>query len=312
MPDAEAGWGQEAFSSRRTIQAIRPREPARAISRATVIAGIRGGGILADHGASPAPQQPMEQECALLFVYGTLKRGLANHHQLGGAVFAGDAVIDGVELHDLGPFPMAIAGEGSVHGELYRVEGDHLARLDRFEGVPRLYRRECRQLADGRQAWVYLGRPRQVRHSPRLSAGRWPADSAPPSTTAQQHRFQRADSCRRVQAPGLVKSLARNQAACPAPPLRSFLARGWRPLALLAVLIGPLPPLGLQAVRAEASLALCQRWQRSSNLERIQLGNAVGTAAYLTKVHPFAESDPEHPQLLYAPADLQRACDGWG
>lgn len=254
----------------------------------------------------------MEQECALLFVYGTLKRGLANHHQLGGAVFAGEAVMVGVELHDLGPFPMAIAGEGSVHGELYRVDDQQLTRLDRFEGVPRLYRREGRQLADGRQAWIYLGRPRQVRHSPRLSEGRWPADSAAPCDAAQQHRFQRTDSCRQVQAPGLWGSLARNQAAFPATPLRSPLARAWRPLALLAMLIGPLPQIGLQAVRAEASLALCQRWQRSSGMERIQLGNAIGIAAYLTKVPPFAESDPEHPQLLYAPADLQRACDGWG
>jgi len=70
-------------------------------------------------------------------------------------------------------------------------------------------------------------------------------------------------------------------------------------------------PLSPPQVRAEPSLALCQRWQRSQGIASIELGNAIGAAAYLTKVHRFAESDPEHPELLYSPADLMRACDGW-
>ena len=86
-------------------------------------------------------------------------------------------------------------------------------------------------------------------------------------------------------------------------------ARLWRLLPLLTALLAPLlPPPG---ARAEASLAQCQRWQQSNGVERILLGNSIGAAAYLTKVHRFAESDPEHPQLLYAPADLQRACQAW-
>lgn len=112
----------------------------------------------------------------LLFVYGTLKRGHDNHRHLAGAVYAGEALMSGVDLHDLGPFPMAILGEGRVLGELYRVGEIELARLDRFEGVPRLYRREQRPLSDGRPAWIYLGRPRQVRHAPRLRQGLWPAE----------------------------------------------------------------------------------------------------------------------------------------
>jgi gamma-glutamylcyclotransferase (GGCT)/AIG2-like uncharacterized protein YtfP len=110
----------------------------------------------------------------LLFVYGTLKRGLDNHHQLTGATFAGEAWLDGVILHDLGPFPMAIAGSGRVHGELYLVDRHQLNPLDRFEGAPRLYQRHRWPLPDGRLAWIYLGQARQVRHSPRLVEGRWP------------------------------------------------------------------------------------------------------------------------------------------
>jgi hypothetical protein len=33
-------------------------------------------------------------------------------------------------------------------------------------------------LASGQRAWVYLGRPRQVRHSPPLPQGLWPPASA--------------------------------------------------------------------------------------------------------------------------------------
>ncbi|MFN9624122.1 MAG: gamma-glutamylcyclotransferase [Cyanobacteriota bacterium] len=109
-----------------------------------------------------------------LFVYGTLKRGQANHAHLQGARHLGAASLEGASLHDLGPFPMAIAAEGRVVGELYAVDPAALPRLDAFEGCPRLYQRHWRTLADGRQAWVYLGQPRQVRHAPHLPDGEWP------------------------------------------------------------------------------------------------------------------------------------------
>lgn len=190
-----AGPPQVVFSSRRTIQAISPREAARAISRAMVIGGSRLDGfspIMAPGRPCPQPmaQKPQDpeplapepraqelqnQQVALVFVYGTLKRGQANHHQLGQALCLGEVTMPGVDLHDLGPFPMAVPGTGAAQGELYRVGAAALADLDRFEGVPRLYQRQQRALADGRIAWIYLGRPRQVRYSPRLPGGRWPA-----------------------------------------------------------------------------------------------------------------------------------------
>lgn len=139
-----------------------------------VIGECRCDGIPVDHGLQPSWPGPMQPESDLLFVYGTLKRGLANHQQLSAARYAGEAAMPGVDLHDLGPFPMAVSGRGTVLGELYGVDAATLARLDRFEGVPRLYRRERLPLGDGRTAWIYLGQPRQVRHSPRLDGGCWP------------------------------------------------------------------------------------------------------------------------------------------
>ncbi len=116
-----------------------------------------------------------------MFVYGTLKRGEGNHPWLAGAPWRGEASLEGVALHDLGPFPMAVAGEGVCHGEVYAVAAATLARLDALEGHPRLYERQWHPLADGRWAWVYLGRPRQVRHSPRLADGRWRGGSPGPN-----------------------------------------------------------------------------------------------------------------------------------
>jgi len=110
---------------------------------------------------------------ALVFVYGTLKRGERNHHWLQGARWVGEVELPGVVLHDLGPFPMAVVGEGRACGELFEVDAATLARLDQLEGYPRLYDRQQLPLADGQRAWVYLGRPHQVRHAPVVEGGQW-------------------------------------------------------------------------------------------------------------------------------------------
>jgi gamma-glutamylcyclotransferase (GGCT)/AIG2-like uncharacterized protein YtfP len=117
-------------------------------------------------------QEPM----AAVLVYGTLRQGFANHHWLGGSRPLGAGVMQGLALYDLGPFPMAVPSVDAalLHGELYGVSAAVLGRLDRLEGVPRLYERWLRPLLGGGEAWVYVGRPAQVRHSPRLVDGRWP------------------------------------------------------------------------------------------------------------------------------------------
>ena len=126
-----------------------------------------------DPAATGAPPGALPQERQLVFVYGSLKRGEKNHRWLEGASWQGEAELNGVLLHDLGPFPMAVIGEGTAIGEVYAVEERGLAHLDRLEGYPRLYDRQVLSLNDGRQAWVYLGRPRQVRHAPLLAGGIW-------------------------------------------------------------------------------------------------------------------------------------------
>ncbi len=146
------------------MKAINPSEPARATNRAIVMAATESSG-----------DSDLRQR-QLVFVYGSLKRGQANHHQLAGSRFCGAAQLPGLALYDLGPFPMAIACNEPgawLHGELFAVDATQLRALDRFEGAPRLYQRQRHVLSDGRPVWVYLGRPRQVRHVPLIPSGRW-------------------------------------------------------------------------------------------------------------------------------------------
>lgn len=93
----------------------------------------------------------------LLFVYGSLMRGLENCSRLTGAEFvmATDTatryclVIEGI-------YPQLVLwGRRAVEGELYRVSEKLLSELDRFENTPRDYRRERIVLSDQRTAWAY-------------------------------------------------------------------------------------------------------------------------------------------------------------
>ncbi len=74
----------------------------------------------------------------LIFVYGTLKKGLQNHDIMGNSKFISEAYIHGI-LYDLGVgFPAVLLEEGKprnrVYGEIYDVSMDLLENIDEFEG----------------------------------------------------------------------------------------------------------------------------------------------------------------------------------
>ena len=111
-----------------------------------------------------------------VLVYGTLKRNQSNHRWIEGSTYLGRRYLIGAELHDLGPYPMALLTQDSdsvIHGELYRVNDRVLARLDQLEGYPVFYNRSECQLSDGSTAWVYHGRREQVGDAPRVEMGTW-------------------------------------------------------------------------------------------------------------------------------------------
>lgn len=99
-----------------------------------------------------------------VFVYGSLKRGLGNHHYLSeaGAEFCGFETLSGkFTMVSLGGFPAvchdSTAPRRPMYGQLYAIEPEALIALDALEGHPRWYRREkLRTDQSETRAWIYL------------------------------------------------------------------------------------------------------------------------------------------------------------
>jgi gamma-glutamylaminecyclotransferase len=95
----------------------------------------------------------------LLFTYGSLQKGQSNHRILENMAtkfVAFDSIQ--ADLVPTGyPFPAIKRGSGLVTGEVYSVDDDGLAVLDRFEGDPHFYQRRTTTTNDNRQVNVYFG-----------------------------------------------------------------------------------------------------------------------------------------------------------
>lgn len=110
-----------------------------------------------------------------IFVYGSLKAGLHNHHRLRGARFVGNARTEpAFTMYSLGSFPGVVSiGNTSIEGEVYEVDAETLAGLDELEGHPRFYRRTALTLADGQRVETYLLDEVQVEGRPAVIRGKW-------------------------------------------------------------------------------------------------------------------------------------------
>ena len=119
----------------------------------------------------------------LIFVYGTLKRGGSNHLFLHGQKYLGNArTAAGFTLYAFGDYPGMVRVPGAaaaVTGELWAVDDDCLAELDRLEGVDEeLYERIDVPLAPnpiGNSAQTYLYRRGTDGHA--AIGSTWPVDS---------------------------------------------------------------------------------------------------------------------------------------
>lgn len=112
---------------------------------------------------------------ALVFVYGTMKRGHSNHDYLSGARFVADVLTaPEFELVDLGDYPaMVHGGETRVSGELYAVSRRGIQWVDELEDHPEYFRRTRVRLDDGTEVFGYLLSKDQGHPYPRIPSGIW-------------------------------------------------------------------------------------------------------------------------------------------
>ena len=116
---------------------------------------------------------------SLILVYGSLLSGERNHGYLQHAQLIGKGVtLPHFELLDLGSYPaMVLDGRTAIHGEIYAVDDDTLARLDRLEGHPYYFVRAhiTLQGPDELEVWVYVMRREILTAKPRIASGDWKA-----------------------------------------------------------------------------------------------------------------------------------------
>lgn len=120
-----------------------------------------------------------------IFVYGTLRPPRAGtspadtplYPQIAPYVLDTEPayILDAV-LYDLGAYPGALPGTGTLHGDLLRVQAEALAIADRIEGHPRFYRRKRITVHTGEgptEAWIYWAPEELCAGRPRITGGDW-------------------------------------------------------------------------------------------------------------------------------------------
>jgi gamma-glutamylcyclotransferase (GGCT)/AIG2-like uncharacterized protein YtfP len=127
-----------------------------------------------------AEEPAMSQGKTVLFVYGTLKRGLLNHHLLAGEEFLGEVETEPrYRVIDLLHYPGLIDDEADglpVKGELWRVTASCLAVLDEFEEVSHTFARRPVRIPGRGLVEAYFWSQRVP--SDVLSGDRWPLSGA--------------------------------------------------------------------------------------------------------------------------------------
>ncbi len=143
----------------------------------------------------------MEARRCRLFVYGSLLEGHPGHALLEHAERVGVAQTEPeYELVDLGAYAGLVPlGSTAVKGELYIVDLETRARIDRERQVPILFERSLVRLAGGDEAESYVMSADKVRGRRRLRHGDWrrrfeplsPRPAPSPFVTWARGRFSR-------------------------------------------------------------------------------------------------------------------------
>lgn len=110
-----------------------------------------------------------------VFVYGTLRRGEANHHLLTTAEFVREArTAPAFTLYAFDGHPgMGDTGTTAIVGECFDVDASTLAALDALEDHPRWYQRREVSLEDGELVAMYILPPHFTEGRAVIPGGDW-------------------------------------------------------------------------------------------------------------------------------------------
>lgn len=96
-----------------------------------------------------------QQYTDLVAVYGTLRKGMGNHHLLRSAEFLGVQQTEPVWTMYASGFPVIVDGDSSIKIEVYNITKKNLKTLDILEGYPSMYNRK-KIKTDWGDAWIYF------------------------------------------------------------------------------------------------------------------------------------------------------------
>lgn len=124
----------------------------------------------------------------LIAVYGSLRQGFGNHRIIQAYPMVATGKVEPYSMYDIamGGFPAIVQTArpdqlDEVEVEVYEVDDEGLASVDRLEGHPNFYERhrEYVKIRDGASnedalcAWLYVQSPHQVNGAAYIPSGDW-------------------------------------------------------------------------------------------------------------------------------------------
>lgn len=109
-----------------------------------------------------------------VLVYGSLRKGFGNHYLLENSRFLGEVKTGPhYTMYSFGGFPaLSLNGDTTIVGEVYEVDEETMARLDRLEGYPNFYDRVLIPTEYG-EAWMYFIHDIDREALPVVESGDW-------------------------------------------------------------------------------------------------------------------------------------------
>lgn len=108
-----------------------------------------------------------------VYVYGSLRKGMGNHHYVKESLFSHKTIISGFDMFSLRAYPYISHGEGNIVAELYFVTEEEFKSLDCLEGYPDFYNRELVKDKNGFSGWIYFIDNRDDKVKTRVVDGDW-------------------------------------------------------------------------------------------------------------------------------------------